>query len=236
MKTGWAWALVAGVAFCACGAGGSLPPGATGKGDDPVEPVLPGEGTTSEGLWPLTEGSRWVYRISDDQRGVFEKSVEVVGREIVPGGSFETMHVRSQQPHLEEHSWQALAAGGLVVRLREEDLKDGAVVRTTTWDPANIKAVNEKVAADWTNSSVVQERTVFSDGSTENKERTYIWRVLATDVRVETPAGVFEDAIQLERTRPDKEDWVRIYWLVPGIGKVREEGERVEELLEYDIQ
>lgn len=236
MTTVWKSA-VAGLAaalMLACGGGGSLPPTGPGSSGTPVAPADPVE-NPSEALWPLSAGSRWVYRITDERRGVFEKVVDVLGEEVVPGSAANGIHVRSLQPHLEEHSWQAVA-DGLVVRLREDDMKEGALVRSTTWNPANVKAIAGEVDGAWTHGSVVMERTTLPDGTSEEKERTYNWRVLGTGVRVETPAGVFENAIQLERSRPDKEDWVRTYWLVPGVGKVREEGERLEELMEYEVR
>ena len=55
-------------------------------------------------------------------------------------------------------------------------------------------------------------------------------------VTVTVPAGTFTNAIQVRRERTDKPDYLRRYWLVPGVGKVREEGERTEELSSYDIK
>jgi hypothetical protein len=53
---------------------------------------------------------------------------------------------------------------------------------------------------------------------------------------VTVPAGTFNNALKVQRERPDKEDSARTYWLVPGIGKVKEDGERLEELVSYDVK
>ena len=60
-------------------------------------------------LWSLSVGSTWRYRITDPMKGVFEKTVEVVGEADVPASSMKAVAVRSTQPHLEELSYQEIA-------------------------------------------------------------------------------------------------------------------------------
>ena len=59
----------------------------------------------------------------------------------------------------------------------------------------------------------------MDDGTVDEKDRTYVWRVLAVNETVTVPAGTFNNAIKVQRDRPDKEGKERFYWLVPGIGK-----------------
>jgi hypothetical protein len=186
-------------------------------------------------LWPLTRGSTWTYRITDPTRGTFEKQVEVLGEQTVPETNMKALAVRSTQPHLEELSWQ-LEMNGVVVRLREEDRKAGTLARVTTWSPATVKAISREQSLGWTFTSDIRELTRLGDGSTEDKDKTYIWRVEAVNETVTTPAGTFTNAIRLKRARGDKENQERTYWLVPGIGKVKEDGERLEELVSHDIK
>jgi hypothetical protein len=219
-----------------CGKGGSLPDGSDGDGLDNL-PGNPSENQTdaAKSLWPLSTGSRWTYRITDDVRGVFEKQVEVLGPQAVPGASQAAIAVRSIQPHLEELSWQ-IDNSGLVVRLREEDRKSGALARVTTWNPSTIKSLSLAKPFDWSHSAMVHEITRGPDGVIiDEDDKEYIWRVLAVDVDVTTAAGSFK-AMKVQRDRPDKTGKERIYWLVPGVGKVREEGERTEELLNFEIK
>jgi hypothetical protein len=240
MKRAVLGALAAVVWLVGCGGGGSLP---TGPGnqtpsnpelpDAPLQPDKPG-GPLS--LWPLTEGSSWTYRITDPTRGIFDKEVEVLGPQAVPGTRTTATLVRSVQPHLEERSWQIELQNGMVVRLREEDLKEGAVVRVQTWSPATVKSLAQAREAGWTYESTIRELTRMDDGTVEEKDRTYVWRVLAVNETVSVPAGTFTNAIKVQRDRPDKEGKERLYWLVPGIGKVREDGERLEELVSYEVK
>lgn len=251
MRRGVAAAAAAVVVWLiGCGGGGSLPsdtgqqPGPTSPDGraplpgTPAQPDTPGNGNilAPASLWPLTPGSSWTYRITDDMRGVFSKRVEVLGPQPVPEMNITAIVVHSTQPHLEERSWQVQLDNGLVVRLREEDLKSGAIARVTTWTPATVKSVAVAQAQGWTHNSTIREVTQMGDGFVEEKDRTYVWTVKAVNETVTVPAGTFTNAIRIERDQPDKEGKLRTYWLVPGIGKVKEDGERLEELVSHDIK
>ena len=236
MKRAIVAAMAAVVWLAGCGGGGSLPTGDGTKDQElPGTPVKPSP-EAPQSLWPLTTGSTWTYRITDPTRGVFDKSVEVMGPQAVPETASTAILVRSVQPHLEEQSWQLELDNGTVVRLREEDLKAGAIVRVTTWSPATVKSLAQFQNAGWSYQSVIRELTRQDDGLVEEKERTYVWRVLAVNESVTVPAGTFTHAIKVQRDRPDKEGSTRTYWLVPGIGKVKEDGERLEELVSHDVK
>jgi hypothetical protein len=241
MKRAVVAALAAVVWLGGCGgSGGSLPtePG----GPTPSSPELPGvpvqpeQPDASPSLWPLTTGSSWTYRITDPTRGVFDKRVEVLGPQAVPETTTTATLVRSVQPHLEERSWQLELQNGVVVRLREEDLKADAIARVTTWSPATVKSLAQTQELGWSYESTIRELTRQDDGTTEEKERTYVWRVLAVNETVTVPAGTFTNAIKVQRDRPDKAGKERVYWLVPGLGKVKEDGERLEELVSHDVK
>jgi hypothetical protein len=231
-------ALAAVVWLGGCGGGtGSLP---TGNDPKPADQELPGDPVKPSpeaplSLWPLTTGSTWTYRITEPTRGVFDKSVEVIGPQAVPETSTTAILVKSMQPHLEEHSWQLELQNGTVVRLREEDLKAGAIARVTTWSPATVKSLSLAQPQGWSYESNIREMTREDTGLVEEKNRTYVWRVLAVNESVTVPAGTFT-AIKVQRARPDKAGSERTYWLVPGIGKVKEDGERLEELVSYDVK
>jgi hypothetical protein len=242
----WGWAaLVALVCMAGCGEGGSLPkgPGDATQPDGtvplPSDPGAPDTGGDTKppqtSLWPLTTGSTWTYRIDDPVRGVFEKQVVVLGEQPVPQTAMTAIAVRSTQPHLDEYSWQ-LEKDGLVVRLREEDRKGDTLARVTTWNPATVKALSLPRAQGWRFESSIQEFIRYGDGSTDDKDKTYVWRVMGVNETLTTPAGTFTNAVRLLRERGDKEGQERTYWLVPGIGKVKETGERTEELISYDVK
>lgn len=212
--------LAAAAALSLAGCGEGPPP----AGDTPV-----GD------LWPLTPGSTWTYRVTDELKPVFEKHVQVIGSALVPGTSIQAMQVRDVEPALDEVSWQT-DVGGVVARVREEDRFEGSVLRVTTWAPPMAKALSTAPRVGWTYDTAFHETTRFSDGTVIEKDETWSWRVVAMDVTVTTPAGTFEHCVKLERIRTDKVGAKkRTYWLAPGVGKVREEGERTEELVSHHV-
>ncbi|WP_163996849.1 hypothetical protein [Pyxidicoccus caerfyrddinensis] len=268
MTRRWMAALAAGWVLVACGGGSSLPPG---PGDDSQNPPignpdgsidLPGDVVNpddnnpdetpaeSTSLWPLTTGSSWVYDIKDPVQGEFKKTVTVLGPREVPDtqGKMTAVLVHSRQDRTqsgmvyEEYSWQLELTNGLVVRLREEDHKDGAQIRATIWSPATVKSVaRAPESLPWSYQSAVQEQTVLGDGTKEDSDPTYSWRVVEKGLTLQTKAGTFTNVIKVQRDKLNdagevKEGKERTYWLAPGVGKIREEGERTEELVSYDVK
>lgn len=209
----------AAAALAACGGGSP-----SEQGDPP-----PAAGD----LWPLGAGAQWTYRVNDPLSGVFDKVVRVEGASAVPGAATaaSAVLVRDTEPSLEELSWQ-VREGGLVFRAREEDRRDGAVVRSTTWTPAELKSITSVPAAGWVHDATVHQTITHADGTVTEKDERFVWRVVAASERVTVPAGTF-DCVRVVRVNPDKAGSDRTYWLAPGVGKVRESGERVEELLSY---
>lgn len=247
----WKWAaLVAAGCWMGCGGGGSLP---SDKHEPPpmmmpdgtvILPDVPGEENTPApdpftSLYPLTAGSSWTYRIEDPSvaTGPFEKRVEVVGEQPVPETGDRAMEVRSTQPHLVEVSWQK-EKDGVVYRVREEDHKADTLARVTTWTPAAMKSLAMERPEGWSVVSSLTEVTRYPGGTKadDTDKKKYTWSVVAVNETVTTPAGTFSNAIRLQRKREDKAEPVRTYWLVPGIGKVKETGERTEELTAYDVK
>jgi len=184
-------------------------------------------------LWPSTQGSFWRYRIDDPVRGSFEKRVTVEGPAKVPGTDRDAVLFKSVQPYLEERSYE-VEADGVVKRAYEEDYKGGALARVTAWAPEITKMLSASRPVGFELHEVITE-TVTEAGATTQTQKQYTWRVLAIDVPW-TVAGKTVKTVQIQRDRPDKVGKERRYWLAPGIGKVHEEGERTEDLVEYDVK
>jgi hypothetical protein len=243
MKKAIVAALAAGAWLVGCGGGGSLPTGTDGPGSSPdpqlpeapAQPDNPSQNTNTS-LWPLTAGSSWTYKITDPMKGIFDKHVEVLGLQTVPDTTLTATEVRSVQPLLEERSWQLQLQSGVVVRLREEDLKGGEVARVTTWSPATVKSLGVAQPEGWSYSSSIRETVRQDNGTVQEKDQTYVWHVVAVNETVVVPAGTFTHVIKVQRDRPDKDGKERYYWLVPGVGKIKEDGERLEELSAYDVK
>jgi hypothetical protein len=212
--------LAASLVLAACG-GESIP-----SGNSPP----PGEKT----LAPLGTGARWTYRVSDPLHDApFEKVVEVAGPAQIPDSAATAILVVDSEPTQEERSW-LVSKDGLVLRAREEDWKAGVLVRKTTWTPGAPKTLAADAPVGWTHRATVSESEwSVSSGVTEVKDQIYEFKVVATNVQVTVPAGTF-DCLKVTRVRIDKpSDPMRTYWLAPDVGKVREEGERTEELVDY---
>ena len=164
--------------------------------------------------------------------------MEVLGEQTIPDTTMTGTAVLSTQPNKEEMSWQ-VERNGTVLRLREEDRKQGKLEQVKTWNPATIKSLAREQAQGWSYTSNIRELTYTPvDKTSEDKEKSYVWSVTAVNQTITTPAGTFTNALRVERKRGDKlkPDDDRVYWLVPGIGKVREEGERLEELVAHDVK
>jgi hypothetical protein len=145
--------------------------------------------------------------------------------------------VRSTQPHQVELSWQIIDVNGLVVRLREEDHEENTLKKVTTWNPATVKSISREQPLGWSyTSDILEVEKHLDDGEVKDQDKTYVWRVEAVNETVTTPAGTFTNALRVKRKRGDKLGDERTYWLVPGIGKVKETGERLEELVSYDVK
>jgi hypothetical protein len=88
----------------------------------------------------------------------------------------------------------------------------------------------------WTRTATVLETVHDGQGNlVSEKEKEFAWTVDEVDVTITTAAGSWDNAVKIRRIRNDKENWERVYWLVPGVGKVFEEGERREELIRFEV-
>ena len=129
------------------------------------------------------------------------------------------------------------SSNGMVMRLREEDLKERRLARVTTWSPATVKSLAPAQKQGWTYSvhhprgdaAGRRHRGGAGEDVRVARARGERDRHRARRAPSPTPSSV-------QRDRPDKEGKVRIYWLVPGVGKVKEDGERLEELVVHDIK
>jgi len=216
---------------------GTLPGGDTPRPDAGVPQHEEQEVTTT--LWPLTTGSTWTYRIDDPLWGTFEKQVVVRGPQTVPGTTDAAIAVQSTQQRsdgLEETSWQVVS-DGIVFRVREEDRKAGYLVRVMSWAPSVMKGLASEQKAGWSHTATVVETERDGNGTVvDEKQKEFAWVIDEVGATITTAAGTWNNAVKLKRIRNDKEGWERVYWLVPGVGKVYETGERTEELISYEVK
>jgi hypothetical protein len=189
-------------------------------------------------LLPLKEGNRWTYQVTGGE-GVSTKVTTVGALEPVGGtGPFAaTMahRVVTRKGELDETvSWQNVE-GDKVVRYREQAF--GAMSKQLSleehWEPA-------KLRVDWTPAHLVagarwmepyKETKTTPGMPPETRSLVDQWVVDGVDVAVKVPAGEFR-AIVLIKTGGSSQ---KTYWFVPGVGKVKETGGQMEELVEYQV-
>jgi hypothetical protein len=214
------WA--AGVLVAALGCGG----GGLGEEGNPLAATLQ----------PLAVGSSWTYRSSKaDGSQPDEKTTTVVRREEVNGidaAVFETRRGdKVSQVWLGE-------LDGRILRLREETREPNVPPELRRFEPGSLRtpATLDGIRVGQVLPSEYVEIFLFEDGEERFRvSRAPVWKVEAVGEEVETPAGRF-GAIRLLRTGNDDDGTSeKRIWYAPGVGKVREQGARLEELIRYQI-
>jgi hypothetical protein len=205
----------------------------------PEEDPEPGEAQTTSGpLLPWKEGNSWTYRVIED--GMESTKVTTVGALEPVGGTgphrdkmaHKTVTKKGEQD--QTISWQAVE-GDRVVRYREQSYSasTGALQLEEHWAPAklHIDSSEERTVAGTTWLESYMETKAPADAEATTAEERDVWTVDAVDQMVTVPAGTFR-AIVLQKAGGGAP---KMYWYVPGVGKVRETGGQTEELVSYKL-
>lgn len=220
--------------------------------EDPGEPSDPvgstggtgaggGGGSTPDpegALLPWKPGNTWTYRVTVD--GQVSEKVTTVGEEELVGGT--GPHAADLANHVvtmkrngldRTESWQA-RVGDRVLRYRELSFRasDGALELEEHWDPYKIHidgtAEHMVAGAQWA-ETYAETKTMAPAGTPITSTVTDTWAVESVDLSVTVPAGTFQ-AVVFRKLPTEK-----LYFYVPGIGKVKELGGQTEELVSYDL-
>jgi hypothetical protein len=228
----------------AVGAGGSGP-GATGgdTGLTGLGGTEPAAGDPSiVPLFPWAEGNTWTYLVTKAD-GTTSTKTNTVGAQEPVGGTgpnkdtlaFKAIALKDDGNDKTE-SWQGVV-GNRLVRYREIGYAAGTDTpnEEVYWEPnkprADWSAEHTVAGAIWSetyNEYIDQMDGNGFFGTTE----TDVWRVDGVDQTVTVPAGTFDNAVVVARVSDGSE---KSYWFVPGVGKVREEGGQIEELVSYQV-
>jgi len=221
------------------GTGGALGDGGQLIHDDDAGLDVEDAGPTGSWL-PLATGNTWTYQATS--AGVVENKVQTIGEWGPVGGSgpnaakmaFAVVTEKADGADMTE-SWQA-EVDGKIIRYRERSFvgSAGPLQLEEHWEPF-------KLRLDGTSAHVMPEVT-WIDQYSETKlpvglppstaPTSDTWRVVAIDEQVQVPAGTF-NALVVEKTGGTS---TKRYWFVRGIGKVKETGTQVEELVSYQVQ
>jgi len=188
-----------------------------------------GGGSRSFELQPLGVGMRWTYETSDAagaDRSV--KQVEVLRHETLAGT--EAAVVESRRGDNRSVVWLA-EIDGRIVRLREETWEGATLIDRRAFAPGSLRApasAKELRVGDELDGDYVEQVLGEDDAVLGARQRLASYFVDAVDDSVRTPAGEFF-AVRLRKVGDDGGQG-KLTWYAPGVGKVREEGGRIEVL------
>jgi hypothetical protein len=213
------------------GACGSMDPGGNADGG-----CLAAEGA----LLPWKTGNTWTYQVNNE--GVVGMKQTTVGDMEPVGGTGplkETLanKVTTHKSGMDETiSWQ-VPRGDLVVRFREQafSASTGEIELEEHWDPYKLHidgtAAHKVNGATWLE---IYQETKLPIGATPSTHEAHDrWTVLSACAPVTVPAGSFV-AIYLQKVSATGGS-AKTYWYVPGVGKVKESGGQLEELVAYSL-
>ena len=221
---------------------------ACGGGDDPAtdvdDPDIDAGDTgcqtpASERLLPLAIGASWTFEVTPNGAPSEIKTSTVEALEDVGAtkAGITAFRVRTEKVDGYTVSWQEDLCDK-IVRHREQSLDLGEVPSTDQiYQPSKLRvdetAAHTTMGATWIDTyTEVEEDLVTGDITTVEKSES--WTVEAAAESVTVPAGTFT-AIKLRRTSDVVGAADKIYWFAPGVGKVKEAGDQLEELTEYTL-
>jgi hypothetical protein len=206
---------------------GSFDPSATPKADAGVAASGP--------LLPWKVGNSWTYRVTDGSE--VGTKVTTIGELEAVGGTGPNADKMANKVVTKKKdgtdqtiSWQA-STGDMVVRYREQAFHalTGLLEEEEHWDPFKLHidgSPDHRIAyATWL--EIYQETKLPVDAQPSMHEARDRWSVLSVDEEVTVPAGTFH-AIVFQKAGSSTS---KSYWYVPGLGKVKETGGQIEELV-----
>lgn len=209
-------------------------------GDDVQEGVDGGveECTTAaaERYMPLAVGASWTYDTSDMGNPVQSKVTTIEAFEDIGDRKAGVIGFRQRTEKLSGYalSWHADDCTA-VNRHREQNFDTAGTLQTDQfYVPAKLRidetAAHTTLGATWTTAYTEVEVDMVGGTNTRSKDES--WTVEAVDEEVTVPYGTFT-ALKVRKTTSGDAD--KVYWFVKGVGKVKEEGEQVENLTAYTL-
>jgi hypothetical protein len=219
------------VAVLICGGCGNSDPGAIVTPD-----CMAAEGA----MLPWKTGNTWTYAVNDE--GIVSTKQTVVGEMEAVGGTGPNKDVMAFKvvTHKggmdETRSWQ-IPSGDSVVRYREQafSASTGELELEEHWDPHKLhidgSAARPVGGVTWLEG--YQETKLPVGAAPSTHEAHDRWTVLSACESVTVPAGTFT-AVYLQKVSASGGS-AKTYWYVPGVGKVKESGGQLEELVSYSL-
>jgi hypothetical protein len=185
--------------------GASSPSPGLPQGSDPVD-LDPADFSADidNARWPMTVGSRWVYRVTDSSDGSKQRDVIKVTRKtkMIADG----IEARVVSDIVSDHGkptevtkdWYAQDSAGNVWYFGERtvEYKHGKRIDNGSWE-AGVDGALPGIALPAEPQVGMSYREEYSKGEAEDQSR-----VLALDAQAETPAGHYTDVLMTEDFSP----------------------------------
>ena len=218
----------------------ALASGGCGSTDPGAMMIDPNCQAPEGAMLPWKTGNTWKYVVNDE--GIVSMKETVVGDMEPVGGAGPNKDVVAYKvvTHKggmdETRSWQA-PTGDSVIRYREQafSASSGELELEEYWDPYKLH-IDGTAAHRVTNASwleIYQETKLPVGLAASTHEAHDRWTVLSACASVTVPAGTFT-AVYLQKVSATGGS-AKTYWYVPGIGKVKESGGQLEELVSYTL-
>jgi hypothetical protein len=230
MRCGKAAVAVVAISLAAIGCG-SEDPGAT---------IDPGCMAAEGEMLPWKTGNTWKYVVNDE--GVVSMKETTIGAMEPVGGTgpnkdVQAFKVVTAKGAMDQTiSWQ-VPMGESVIRYREQSFSasTGQLELEEHWDPFKLHidgtAAHRIGGATWL--LIFQETKLPVGGAPETHEAHDRWTILSACESVTVPAGTFT-AVYIQKVSATGGS-AKTYWYVPGVGKVKESGGQLEELVSYSL-
>jgi hypothetical protein len=196
----------------------STPP----QGSEPVR-LDPAQFTTriDNRYWPMTPGSRWIYRETDAQGATQRVEVTVTDQtKTIIGIQARVVHdVVTEDGQLVEdtYDWYAQDATGNIWYLGEDtkEYQHGKVTSTEGSWQAGVDSAQPGILLLADPERAMEYRQEYYRGQAEDAAR-----VLSLDMRAKVPAGFFDPVLVTRDYTPLEPDLVEHKFYAPGVGPV----------------
>jgi hypothetical protein len=221
------------------GCGDEVAPAAPDASTAPVVDAGACATPASQRLLPLAVGSTWTYQVSAAGASPVLKKNTVEAYEDVGGAKAGTtaFRVRTEKTDGATVSWQEDRCDS-VVRHREQSFSlAGVMTDDDVYQPQKLRidelAAHLAVGATYT-TAYSELHTDPATGATTTKSKVENWTVEAIDEDVTVPAGTFK-CVRLHKVGTDAGQADKRFWFARGVGKIKEEGDQLEELDSYTL-
>jgi hypothetical protein len=233
-------ALALGIVLAGCGGTSSTSSGFP-RGSEPVN-LDPADFSANidNARWPMTVGSRWVYRVVDTSDGSVQRDViKVTNRTKMMADGIEARVVRDivtdhGKPTEVTRDWYAQDSDGNVWYFGENtvEYKHGKPSDNGTWQ-AGVDGNMPGLALPAEPKVGMSYREEYAKGIAEDQSR-----VLALDEQAQVPAGHYKDALMTEDFSPIEPDVSEIKFYAKGSGQAVlavdvSGGSDMEQLMKY---